>query len=160
MRLLITLEGVETGMIVGECPSHPGCISQGETEAEAIENVREAIQVHRCAYSQSPAVGHRVASGRSGSRVGHLAVIAGERIAFRVARWEGIEAPAGVWGHGVDWVRTDDLGNTFARRRRWHLGCAVHWIPHAYARGGGGAGSFGIPTLTYGARRGTDRRPG
>ena len=31
-------------MIVAECPLAPGCISQGETEAEAIENVREAIQ--------------------------------------------------------------------------------------------------------------------
>lgn len=44
MRLLITLERDETGMIVAECPSLPGCISQGETEAAAIENVREAIQ--------------------------------------------------------------------------------------------------------------------
>jgi predicted RNase H-like HicB family nuclease len=43
MRLLITLERDETGMIVAECPSLPGCISQGETEA-AIENAREAIQ--------------------------------------------------------------------------------------------------------------------
>ena len=44
MRLLITLERDETGMIVAECPSLPGCVSQGETEAAAIENVREAIQ--------------------------------------------------------------------------------------------------------------------
>ncbi len=44
MRLLITLERDETGMVVAECPSLPGCISQGETEAEAIENVRDAIQ--------------------------------------------------------------------------------------------------------------------
>lgn len=44
MRLLITLERDETGMIVAECPSLPGCVSQGETEATAIENVREAIQ--------------------------------------------------------------------------------------------------------------------
>lgn len=44
MRLLITLERDETGMIVAECPSLPGCVSQGETEAAAIENVREAIR--------------------------------------------------------------------------------------------------------------------
>ena len=31
-------------MIVAECPSLPGCISQGETEAAANENVLEAIQ--------------------------------------------------------------------------------------------------------------------
>jgi len=44
MRLLITLERDETGMIVAECPSLPGCVSQGETEVAAIENVREAMQ--------------------------------------------------------------------------------------------------------------------
>ena len=31
-------------MIVAECPSLPGCVSQGSTEVAAIENVREAIQ--------------------------------------------------------------------------------------------------------------------
>jgi predicted RNase H-like HicB family nuclease len=43
MKLLITLDRDETGMIVAECPSLPGCVSQGETETAAIENVREAI---------------------------------------------------------------------------------------------------------------------
>jgi predicted RNase H-like HicB family nuclease len=28
---------------VAECPSIPGCISQGSTRAEAVENIREAI---------------------------------------------------------------------------------------------------------------------
>jgi predicted RNase H-like HicB family nuclease len=44
MKLLITLERDETGMIVAECPALPGCVSQGETEAAAIDNVREAIK--------------------------------------------------------------------------------------------------------------------
>jgi predicted RNase H-like HicB family nuclease len=43
MKLLVTLEPDETGMIVAECPSIPGCVSQGCTEAEAVENIREAI---------------------------------------------------------------------------------------------------------------------
>jgi predicted RNase H-like HicB family nuclease len=43
MKLLVTLEPDESGMLVAECPSIPGCISQGRTEAEAIENIREAI---------------------------------------------------------------------------------------------------------------------
>lgn len=43
MRLLVTLEPDETGMVVAECPSIPGCISQGRTEAEALDNIREAI---------------------------------------------------------------------------------------------------------------------
>jgi predicted RNase H-like HicB family nuclease len=43
MKLLVTLERDETGMVVAECPSIPGCISQGQSEAEALENIREAI---------------------------------------------------------------------------------------------------------------------
>jgi predicted RNase H-like HicB family nuclease len=43
MKLLVTLEPDETGMLVAECPSIPGCISQGPTEAEALDNIREAI---------------------------------------------------------------------------------------------------------------------
>ena len=43
MKLLITLERDETGMIVAECPAIPGCVSQGETEEEATANIKEAI---------------------------------------------------------------------------------------------------------------------
>lgn len=44
MKLIVTLERDESGMIVVECPSIPGCVSQGRTEVEALANVREAIQ--------------------------------------------------------------------------------------------------------------------
>jgi predicted RNase H-like HicB family nuclease len=43
IKSLVTLETDETGMIVAECPSIPGCVSQGYTEDEAMENIREAI---------------------------------------------------------------------------------------------------------------------
>lgn len=43
MKLLVTLEADETGMMVAECPAIPGCVSQGKTEDEALENIREAI---------------------------------------------------------------------------------------------------------------------
>ena len=43
MKLLVTLDSDETGMIVAECPAIPGCVSQGRTEPEALENIREAI---------------------------------------------------------------------------------------------------------------------
>lgn len=43
MKLLVTLDRDETGMIVAECPAIPGCVSQGQTEDEAMANVREAI---------------------------------------------------------------------------------------------------------------------
>jgi len=40
---IVTLIRDETGMIVAECPSIPGCVSQGKTEEEAMANIREAI---------------------------------------------------------------------------------------------------------------------
>jgi len=43
MKLVVTIERDETGMLVVECPSIPGCISQGRTEEEAMANIREAI---------------------------------------------------------------------------------------------------------------------
>lgn len=42
--MLITLERDETRMLVAERPALPGCIPQRETEAEAIKNLREAIE--------------------------------------------------------------------------------------------------------------------
>jgi predicted RNase H-like HicB family nuclease len=45
MRQVILYPG-EDGYFVAECPSLPGCISQGKTRAEAIENIREAIQLY------------------------------------------------------------------------------------------------------------------
>ena len=44
MKLIVTLDRDEAGMIVAECPAIPGCVSQGETEEEAMANIREAIQ--------------------------------------------------------------------------------------------------------------------
>ena len=35
----------EDGFMVAEVPSLPGCISQGKTREEALENVREAISL-------------------------------------------------------------------------------------------------------------------
>jgi len=43
MRQVILYPG-ESGYWVAECPSLPGCISQGTTKEEAIANVREAIE--------------------------------------------------------------------------------------------------------------------
>ena len=43
MKLPVILTPGEDGYIVAECPTLPGCISQGRDEAEALRNVREAI---------------------------------------------------------------------------------------------------------------------
>ena len=44
MKLIVTLERDESGMIVAECPAIPGCVSQGKTEDQALANIREAIE--------------------------------------------------------------------------------------------------------------------
>ncbi|HEY9866295.1 type II toxin-antitoxin system HicB family antitoxin [Planktothrix paucivesiculata] len=36
----------ETGDWAIWCPELPGCVSAGETEAEALENIREAIALY------------------------------------------------------------------------------------------------------------------
>ena len=36
----------EDGYVVAEVPSLPGCISQGKSREEALDNVREAISLH------------------------------------------------------------------------------------------------------------------
>ena len=44
MRQTLIYRG-EDGFWVAECPSLPGCISQGRTREEAIQNIREAIDL-------------------------------------------------------------------------------------------------------------------
>lgn len=43
MREVFIFPG-EDGYWVAECPSLPGCISQGTTREEAIQNIKEAIE--------------------------------------------------------------------------------------------------------------------
>ncbi|NCQ97019.1 MAG: type II toxin-antitoxin system HicB family antitoxin [Microcystis aeruginosa W11-06] len=43
MRYQVRLKQSEEGYAIW-CPSLPGCWSQGDTETEAIENIKEAIQ--------------------------------------------------------------------------------------------------------------------
>ena len=45
MRTAIVYPG-EDGYWVAECPSLPGCISQGGTEDEALANIKEAIDLY------------------------------------------------------------------------------------------------------------------
>jgi len=45
MRQVLVYPG-EDGFWIAECPSLPGCISQGQTREEAIVNIREAIDLY------------------------------------------------------------------------------------------------------------------
>ena len=51
MRQIILYPG-EDGYWVAECPSLPGCISQGQTKEEAIVNIREAIKGYIAALEE------------------------------------------------------------------------------------------------------------
>ncbi len=44
MRFRIIIEEDEDGVFVAECPSLPGCISQGKTRKEAVANIKDAIE--------------------------------------------------------------------------------------------------------------------
>ena len=44
MRFRVILETDEDNVIVAQVPALPGCISQGRTRAEAVRNIREAIE--------------------------------------------------------------------------------------------------------------------
>jgi len=44
MKFRILVEQGEGKISVAECPSLPGCVSQGETRDKAIENIKDAIK--------------------------------------------------------------------------------------------------------------------
>jgi predicted RNase H-like HicB family nuclease len=46
MRYTVVLEQEQDGGYVASAPALPGCVSQGETRAEALSNIREAIEVY------------------------------------------------------------------------------------------------------------------
>jgi predicted RNase H-like HicB family nuclease len=51
MRQVVLYPG-EDGYWVAECPSLPGCVSQGKTKEEAIANIREAIAAYIAALEE------------------------------------------------------------------------------------------------------------
>jgi len=44
MRIRVIIEQDEDGVFVAECPSLPGCISQGRTRTEALNNIKDAAK--------------------------------------------------------------------------------------------------------------------
>ena len=51
MRQVIVYSG-EDNYFVAECPSLPGCISQGETREDAVKNIKEAIRLYIAALEE------------------------------------------------------------------------------------------------------------
>jgi predicted RNase H-like HicB family nuclease len=48
MRQVVITKG-EDGYWVAECPSLPGCLSQGRTKEDAVANIKEAIEGYAAA---------------------------------------------------------------------------------------------------------------
>ena len=46
MKIKIVLEKGMDDYIVAYCPALKGCVTQGRTEKEAIENLKEAIELY------------------------------------------------------------------------------------------------------------------
>jgi len=46
MKYRVIIEQDEDGVFVAEVPALPGCVSQGDTRTEALENVQEAIEAY------------------------------------------------------------------------------------------------------------------
>ena len=43
MKFNVSIERDESEMWVTECPAIPGCVSQGKTRQQALDNIKEAI---------------------------------------------------------------------------------------------------------------------
>ena len=44
MKFRVLVEQDEDGVFVAECPALPGCISQGSTRKESLDNINDAIK--------------------------------------------------------------------------------------------------------------------
>jgi predicted RNase H-like HicB family nuclease len=44
MKFRVLVEQDEDGVFVAECPTLPGCISQGGTRKESLDNINDAIK--------------------------------------------------------------------------------------------------------------------
>ncbi len=44
MKFRVLIEQDEDGVFVAECPTLPGCISQGSTRKESLDNINDAIK--------------------------------------------------------------------------------------------------------------------
>ncbi|HEX9927768.1 MAG TPA: type II toxin-antitoxin system HicB family antitoxin [Pyrinomonadaceae bacterium] len=45
MKFRVTIDRDEDGVWIIECPSIPGCVSQGETKEQALEDIKEAFEL-------------------------------------------------------------------------------------------------------------------
>jgi predicted RNase H-like HicB family nuclease len=51
MKFTVNIYRDEDGVFIAECPSIPGCVSQGQTEPEAERNIGDAIR--ECLFARA-----------------------------------------------------------------------------------------------------------
>ena len=95
MMFHITLEQAEDGWIVAECPTLPGCVSQGKDKNEAMDNIKEAITAWLWAEDQKAVTMLKPSSDKRRSwwqcdTMGKLSNISGKEAAkaFQKAGWQ------------------------------------------------------------------------
>jgi antitoxin HicB len=71
MRYTVLLEPEDDGGFIVSVPALPGCISQGDTREEALENIREAVAlyVEDCREAGDPVPTQALSGGSSPTRV-------------------------------------------------------------------------------------------
>ena len=45
MKFYVTIDRDEDGVWIVECPAIPGCVSQGSSKQDALQNITEAIRL-------------------------------------------------------------------------------------------------------------------
>ena len=45
MKFTVTVDRDEDGLWIAECPTIPGCVSQGKAKERALDNIKEAIEL-------------------------------------------------------------------------------------------------------------------
>jgi predicted RNase H-like HicB family nuclease len=59
MKLKVVLERSDEGGFTAYVPSLPGCISEGETREEALQNIRKAIELYLEPVEDDTALGEQ-----------------------------------------------------------------------------------------------------
>ncbi|NLO26843.1 MAG: type II toxin-antitoxin system HicB family antitoxin [Actinobacteria bacterium] len=72
MELSVTVYTDEDGVWIAECPSIPGCVSQGDTREEALANVREAIALYLEVHAERGMQPSAGLSAKTGVTIAHV----------------------------------------------------------------------------------------
>ena len=81
MKFNVTMERDEDGAWVTECPSIPGCVSQGKTQKQALDNIKEAIALClKVRAEKGLPLGRRDAASRGRDVMPTLPLLSGKEV--------------------------------------------------------------------------------